>query len=323
MKLNKTSMLSTLRDCVMIVFGLILYAVGFCGFILPKGVIIGGMGGIASLIYFQTGIPVGASFFVLNCVLLAIAWRIVGVPFVLKTIFGATMLSVLLTFAQPFFEAFPIFLPETFLDCVIGAVLCGTGVGIAFSHNGSTGGTDIIAAMVSKTSQVTVGRMILYIDLIIISSSFLIYHDLNRMIYGYVVLVFLSYMADMVVNNNRQAVQFTIFSKRWDEIATAINQELHRGCTIIDGTGWYTRQEVKMLIIYCRKTEALSVYRLIKELDPHAFMSQSNVNTIYGEGFDENKVKARRRIDKQKRLQAEECKKTEINAEVEEAQTNK
>ena len=315
MKLNKTYLLSNLHDCVMIVFGLILYAVGFCGFILPKGIIIGGMGGIASLIYFQTGIPVAASFFVLNCVLLAIAYKIVGLPFVLKTIFGATFLSIFLGIAQPFFEAFPIFLPETFLDCVIGAVLCGTGVGIAFSHNGSTGGTDIIAAMVSKTSQVTVGRMILYIDLIIISSSFLIYHDLHRMIYGYVVLVFLSYMTDMVVNNNRQAVQFTIFSKRWDEIATAVNHELHRGCTIIDGTGWYTRQEVKMLLIYCRKSEALSVYRLIKELDPHAFMSQSNVNTVYGEGFDENKVKARRRIDRQKQLHTNEYKSDVTNTQ--------
>lgn len=148
--------------------------------------------------------------------------------------------------------------------------------------------------------------MILYVDLIIISSSFIIYHDLNKVIYGYVVLVFLSFMADQVVNNTRQAVQFTIFSKRWDEIATAVNHELHRGCTIVDGTGWYTRQEVKMLIIFCRKSEALDIYRLIKELDPHAFMSQSNVNTVYGEGFDENKVKARRRIDKQRKLQEQE-----------------
>ena len=244
---------------------------------------------------------------------MAIAFKVVGAQFVLKTIFGATFLSLFIGIAQPFFEAYPVALPETFLDCIIGAVLCGTGVGIAFTHNGSTGGTDIVAAMVSKYHQVSVGRMILYVDLIIISSSFIIYHDLNKVIYGYVVLVFLSYMADQVVNNTRQAVQFTIFSKRWDEIATAVNHELHRGCTIVDGTGWYTRQEVKMLIIFCRKSEALDIYRLIKELDPHAFMSQSNVNTVYGEGFDENKVKARRRIDKQRKLQ--EAKENEARGE--------
>lgn len=124
------------------------------------------------------------------------------------------------------------------------------------------------------------------------------YQDLDRVIYGYVVLVFQSFMTDQVINNNRQAVQFTIFSKKWDEIATVVNRELHRGCTIIDGTGWYTRREVKMLIIFCRKNEALFIYRLIKALDVHAFISQANVNTIYGEGFDEMKVKARRRLDK-------------------------
>ena len=210
------------KDCTMILLGLVLYSVGFCGFILPKGVIMGGLAGVASLIYFQTSIPVAISFYALNIALLAIACRVVGWQFVLKTIFGATFLSVFIGIAQPFFEAYPIALPETFLDCIIGAVLCGTGVGIAFTHNGSTGGTDIVAAMVSKYRQISVGRMILYVDLIIISSSYIMYQDLDRVIYGYVVLVFQSFMTAQVINNNRQAVQFTIFSKKWDEIAESM-----------------------------------------------------------------------------------------------------
>lgn len=292
----------------MIVLGLILYAVGFCGFVLPKGIVIGGLAGIASLIYFQFGVPVAISFYALNIILLAIAYRLVGLQFVLKTIFGATFLSFFLGIAQPLFEAYPVVLEETFLDCVIGAVLCGTGVGIAFTHNGSTGGTDIVAAMVSKYRQISVGRMILYVDMIIISSSYLLYHDLDRVIYGFVVLVFLSYMTDQVVNNNRQAIQFTIISKQWDKIATVVNKEMHRGCTVLEGTGWYTKQEVKMLIIFCRKMEALQVYRIIKELDPKAFVSQGNVNTVYGEGFDQNRVKARKRIEAIDKLIAEETK---------------
>lgn len=292
----------------MIIIGLILYAVGFCGFVLPKGIVIGGLAGIASLIYFQFGVPVAISFYALNIILLAIAYRLVGLQFVLKTIFGATFLSFFLGIAQPLFEAYPVVLDETFLDCVIGAVLCGTGVGIAFTHNGSTGGTDIVAAMVSKYRQISVGRMILYVDMIIISSSYLLYHDLDRVIYGFVVLVFLSYMTDQVVNNNRQAIQFTIISKQWDKIATVVNKEMHRGCTVLEGTGWYTKQEVKMLIIFCRKMEALQVYRIIKELDPKAFVSQGNVNTVYGEGFDQNRVKARKRIEAIDKLIAEDTK---------------
>ncbi len=297
MHLTKQQILLNVKDCLMIIIGLILYAIGFCGFILPKGIVMGGLAGVASLIYFQFGVPVAISFYALNIVLLALAYRLVGLQFVLKTIFGATFLSVFLGIAQPLFEAYPIVLDETFLDCVIGAVLCGTGVGIAFTHNGSTGGTDIVAAMVSKYRQISVGRMILYVDMIIISSSYLLYHDLDRVIYGFVVLVFLSYMTDQVVNNNRQAIQFTIISKQWDKIATVVNKEMHRGCTVLEGTGWYTKQEVKVLIVFCRKMEALQVYRIIKELDPKAFVSQGNVNTVYGEGFDQNRVKARKRIE--------------------------
>ena len=308
MHLSKQQIWLNVKDCLMIIIGLILYAVGFCGFVLPKGIVIGGLAGIASLIYFQFGVPVAISFYALNIILLAIAYRLVGLQFVLKTIFGATFLSFFLGIAQPLFEAYPVMLEETFLDCVIGAVLCGTGVGIAFTHNGSTGGTDIVAAMVSKYRQISVGRMILYVDMIIISSSYLLYHDLDRVIYGFVVLVFLSYMTDQVVNNNRQAIQFTIISKQWDKIATVVNKEMHRGCTVLEGTGWYTKQEVKMLIIFCRKMEALQVYRIIKELDPKAFVSQGNVNTVYGEGFDQNRVKARKRIEAIDKLIAEDTK---------------
>lgn len=308
MHLSKQQIWLNVKDCLMIVLGLILYAVGFCGFVLPKGIVIGGLAGIASLIYFQFGVPVAISFYALNIILLAIAYRLVGLQFVLKTIFGATFLSFFLGIAQPLFEAYPVVLEETFLDCVIGAVLCGTGVGIAFTHNGSTGGTDIVAAMVSKYRQISVGRMILYVDMIIISSSYLLYHDLDRVIYGFVVLVFLSYMTDQVVNNNRQAIQFTIISKQWDKIATVVNKEMHRGCTVLEGTGWYTKQEVKMLIIFCRKMEALQVYRIIKELDPKAFVSQGNVNTVYGEGFDQNRVKSRKRIEAIDKLIAEDTK---------------
>ena len=295
MHLSKQQIWLNVKDCLMIVLGLILYAVGFCGFVLPKGIVIGGLAGIASLIYFQFGVPVAISFYALNIILLAIAYRLVGLQFVLKTIFGATFLSFFLGIAQPLFEAYPVVLEETFLDCVIGAVLCGTGVGIAFTHNGSTGGTDIVAAMVSKYRQISVGRMILYVDMIIISSSYLLYHDLDRVIYGFVVLVFLSYMTDQVVNNNRQAIQFTIISKQWDKIATVVNKEMHRGCTILDGTGWYTKQEVKMLVIFSRKTEALHIYRIIYSIDPHAFVSQGNVNTVYGEGFDASKIRVKSR----------------------------
>ena len=306
-KLDRNSIWPLVKDCIMILIGLVFYAVGFCGFVLPEQVVIGGVPGVSTILYISLGIPVAISLYSINILLLVIASRTVGWEFVIKTVFGSTFLSLFIGIAQPIFEAHPIFLEDTLLNCIIGAIMCGIGIGMGLAHNGSSGGTDIIAAMVSKYKQVSVGRMILYVDMCVITSSYFVHHSIDKMVYGYVVLVFLSFVADMIVNTNKQAVQFTIFSKKWDDIATIVNTEMHRGCTILDGTGWYTKQEVKMLIIFCRKIEALQIYRIVKSVDPKAFISQANVNTVYGEGFEENKVKARSRIEKQDELHEEEA----------------
>ena len=162
---------------------------------------------------------------------------------------------------------------------------------MAFTHNGSSGGTDIVAAMVSKHTNVSVGRTMLYTDFFIISSSFFIFHKINLVVFGFIVLALTSFTADMIINTNRQAVQFTIFSKKWQEIATAINNDAKRGCTVLTGMGWYSKQEVKVLLVMCRKIEAVTISRIIKSIDPDAFTTQANVNGVYGKGFDELKVK--------------------------------
>ena len=131
----------------------------------------------------------------------------------------------------------------------------------------------------------------LYTDVCIISSSFLLFHQIDKIVYGFVVLFLVSYMADMVINTNRQAVQFTIFSTRWREIATAINNDAHRGCTVLSGMGWYSKQEVKVLLCMCRKIESVTIFRIIKSIDNDAFVTQANVNGVYGKGFDEVKIK--------------------------------
>lgn len=289
MPVSKLKIWITFKDYVFMTFGIALYAFGFCGFILPQKVVIGGLAGVGTIVYFLTGIPVAITQLAINLVLLAMAYRIVGKQFVLGTIYGAVMISVFVGIFQPLFPK--ALTDEPFMNVVIGGTLCGLGIGTAFIHNGSTGGTDIIAAMVSKHTNVTVGRTMLYTDVIIISSSFFLFHNLDRMVFGYVVLCLVSYMTDMIINTNRQAVQFTIFSRHWEEIATAINNDAHRGCTVLSGEGWYSKQEVKILMVMCRKIEAVTISRIVKSIDPHAFLTQANVNGVYGKGFDELKVK--------------------------------
>jgi len=289
MKVNKTQIWISAKDYVLISLGIALYAFGFCGFILPEKVVIGGLAGIGTIIYFITGIPVAVAQLAINLMLLAAAYKIVGRQFVLGTIYGAVMISFFIGLFQPMFPS-PL-TDEPFLNIVIGGMLCGVGIGTAFIHNGSTGGTDIVAAMVSKHTNVTIGRTILYTDFVIISSSYLLTHSVEKIVFGFVVLFLVSFTVDMVINTNRQAVQFTIFSRKWEEIATAINNDAHRGCTVLTGEGWFSKQPVKVLLVMCRKIEAVTISRIVKSIDPDAFLTQANVNGVYGKGFDELKVK--------------------------------
>lgn len=280
----------TSKDYFLIVFGISIYAFGFSAFILPEKVVIGGAAGLSSLVYFIFGVPVGITNYAINITLLAIAYHIVGRTFVVRTVFGATVISLAMGLFQPLFPE-PLIPGQPFMNVLIGGMFCGFGIGMAFIHNGSTGGTDIVAAMVSKRSNVTVGRMMMYVDFVIISSSFFIFHEIDKIVYGFVVLFLGAWVADQIINTNRQACQFTIFSRKWQEIATAINNEAHRGCTVLSGMGWYSKQDVKILLVMCRKIESVTVFRIIKSIDKNAFVSQANVNGVYGEGFDEYKMK--------------------------------
>ncbi len=284
-----TNLWRSARDYIFITLAMAIYAFGFCAFILPEKVVIGGLAGIGTIVYLTLGIPVAITQYACNLALLAIAYKVVGKKFVLGTIYGATMISVFVGIFQPLFDA-PL-TNEPFMNVVLGGLMAGIGVGMAFTHNGSSGGTDIVAAMVSKYTNVTVGRTMLYNDCIIISSSYFISHRIDLVVYGFVVLILCSYMADMLINTNRQAVQFTIFSKKWQEIATTINNEARRGCTVLSGMGWYSKQEVKVLLVMCRKIESVTISRIVKSIDPDAFVTQANCNGVYGKGFDELKVK--------------------------------
>ena len=287
-KTRKTIKLA--QDYVMITLGLFTYAFGFTAFILPEKIVIGSVTGLSSLIHFWTGANVAVTYYVINIILLAIAFRSVGKQFVLRTIIGATISTLFIGVLQPQFPT-PIIEQQTFMNVILGAVLCGLGLGVVFTHGGSTGGTDIIAAMVAKYSTISFGRTMMYCDVLIICSSWLLFHSIDKIVYGLIFMVTYSVMADRVINNTRQSVQFLIISKRWQEIADNIITVAHRGCTILDGKGWYTKADVKIVLVMCRKHESVNIFRIIKETDREAIITQSNVNGVYGYGFDELKVR--------------------------------
>ena len=250
-------------------------------------------------------IPYSVTIFTVNILMLIMAWKIVGRTFVIRTLFGVMVITTMFALFQPMFTKPPVE-GQTFMDIIIGAVLCGLGIGLVFIHNGSTGGTDIVAAVASKKSNVSIGRAMMYFDLSIISSSmllkFILMPDFSfqdavpPMVYGLITLFVIPFMADMMINTNRMAVQFTIHSPYWQEIATAINNEAQRGCTVLNGMGWYSKKDVKVLLVMCRKIESVTIFRMwhiriIKSIDKDAFITQAQVNGVYGRGFDEIKLR--------------------------------
>ena len=245
------------------------------------------MTGIGALVYYATGLPISITYFTINAILLIIAIRTIGLKFSLRTIYGVAIMTF-------FFSVLPQAIPGTFVGrddnfmaCVIGGLLSGAGVGIVFLANGSSGGTDIIAKIVNKHRNITLGRILLYCDVLIISSSYFLKEgSIERIVYGLTAMAVATIAVDMVINGVRQSVQFFIFSKEYETIATRINIEVHRGVTILDGMGWYSKEPVKVITVVARKNESIKIFRIVKEIDPNAFISQSSAIGVYGEGFD-------------------------------------
>ncbi len=284
-------------EYVYLTFGLFLYAVGWVFFLLPNSLMCGGLTGICALIYYATNIPPAYSYFAINVFLLLFALKILGLKFLTRTIYGIFMLSFFLVFLQelitlPDGSLFQLLGPnEVFMCIAIGSLICGTALAIIFLQNGSTGGTDIIAASINKYRDISMGRVFIVLDIFIIGSSYLVLHDWRKVILGFIFACLESLMLDYVMRNNRASVQFFIFSKRHEKIAHEIGTKAHRGITIIDGHGWYSGQEMKVLCILARKYEMANILRIIKYIDPNAFVSIGAVRGVYGEGFDPIKIK--------------------------------
>ena len=280
-----------IRDYLLIAIGMLMYAIGWTVFLLPNDLPSGAVPGIASIVYWASGIPVQYTYMTINGILLVFSIIILGWKFSVKTIFAVVVLSTVLPIIQALTDGLALIHDQPFMACVLGASFCGGGIGVAFTANGSTGGTDIIAAIVNKYRDISLGRVIILMDLFIISSSYLVLHDWEKVVYGYVVLFISGYVLDQVVNSARQSVQFFIISNKYEEIGKRINKDLHRGVTFIDGVGCYTNNGVKLMFVLAKKSESTIIFRLIKDIDPKAFVSQSAVIGVFGEGFDRIKVK--------------------------------
>lgn len=282
-------MLREIKDYILIALGMILYGIGWTVFLLPNQITVGGLPGIASIVYWATGLPVQYTYFSINFCLLILSIKVLGWKFSVKTIFAVFSLTFFLLFIQELTEGMELLHDEIFMSCILGATLCGAGIGIAFSVNGSSGGTDIVAAVINKYHDISLGRIIMVLNMTIVTCSYFVLKDWGQVVYGYVTLYVVSFVIDKIVNASRQSVQFFIISKKYEEISREINA-LHRGVTLIDAVGSYTGNEQKIMFVLAKNNQSNTIFRIINDIDPTAFISQSLVIGVFGEGFDQLKV---------------------------------
>ena len=318
--LQKTT-LTKVKEWLLVSLGIFIYVSGWALFLIPNNLIGGGVSGLSSMIQYATGgvIQMGYTYFVLNAILIVAAVIILGMGFGAKTLYAIVLASVLLRFLPGLIPAEIVntlaIQNGKLMSVLMGGLMAGIGIGMSISNGGSTGGTDIIALIYTRYRNVSPGRVILVLDFVIIMSSLAIpsfvadvdpatgeavlgadgqplmhlmpfYDKITTAMYGLILVTVNSYVLDMYISGSQQSVQLFILSRQYGKIADAITQELHRGVTVLDGKGWYTKQDTKVLMVLTRKTDLNLLLRYIKQLDSHAFLSVSSVNGVYGEGFD-------------------------------------
>lgn len=300
--MSSKKVLTFIKEYLLITVGILIYVTGWSIFLIPNNLVGGGVTGISSIIQYATGFKLGYSYFILNAILLLVSIFVMGANFGGKTVYAIILASVGLNVLQGI-------IPYTIIDTLalqngklmstlMGGIMAGVGIGMSISQGGSTGGTDIIALMVNKYRNISPGKMILWMDVFIICSSFFVpsfTHDgslvgwaekLTTVVYGLLLVTVNSYVVDLYLSGSRQSVQLFIMSSKYREIADVITNQLHRGVTVLPAKGWFTQKDHNVLLVISRKTDLNLILKYVKSVDPEAFLSVSSATGVYGKGFD-------------------------------------
>lgn len=296
-----------IKDYLILTLACFIFGLAWEGFMIPNGMSAGGMMGLCTVIQYATNglIQAQYSYFVLNALLVLVAVAAMGIGFGFKTIYCIAMSSIAMGVLEKLtvlhcIDGSFFFVQETVLIPIIAGVLEATGIGLVLRFGGSTGGTDIVALMVNKYWPVSLSTAFLVSDLIVCSLLlFLPEKCFSDMCYGLAELVTFSLMIDMVVGGKKSSYQLLVFSDKYVEIADHIITNMGRGVTVLKAQGWYTKKDKNVLLILINQKEFPSLSKVIKDVDPRAFMSVSKTNSVYGEGFDE--IKAGVKIKKVKK----------------------
>lgn len=284
---------------VVITLGLMTYTFAWSAFMLPAQIVGGGVSGLSAILHYAVGIriPIGILNLVFNGILVAVGFKMLGSKFGANTLYGIAMSSVFFIMWQQGLHVENLFMNpdgtmqfDPFMCAIIGGALCGLGIGLSFIMGGNTGGTDIIALIVTKHYNISPGRVIMLLDIVIVGCSYFVSGKLGNVVYGYVTMGVMTYVLDMVLDGNKQSYQIMVFSLRNDEIAEAVTREVGRGATLLDAEGSYTKQHQKVLLMMVHRTDKSHVMQIIHRIDENAFISVNKAQGVYGKNFEKLKL---------------------------------
>lgn len=265
---------------VYIVLGCIVGAAAYPLFLVPNGIAPGGLTGVATVLNYLFGAPVGVTSLLMNVPLFLMGYKLMGGSFAFRSMIATVLFSLLIDLFR-----FPALTDDVLLASVYGAILLGVGLGLILRGGATTGGSDMIAKLVHhRMSFVSVGMILLFVDCTVIAlAAFTM--STRAALYSLICIFVSSKVIDLVLAGFGSAKMCFVVSAQSAEIASCIMKELDRGVTLLPAVGGYTGKETKALISVVDQKEVLAVKRIVREADARAFMFITDTHETLGEGF--------------------------------------
>lgn len=282
-KITKGKVKTFWLDCLYDFVGSCLYGVGILSFTAPNHIAPGGVSGIATLLNYLFGVPIGAMNFAINIPLVVIAYLVLGKAFTAKTLKSVFIMSVVLDYVIIYL---PPYQGNHLLAALFGGVFMGIGLGIVFMRGSTTGGTDILGKLFQlKAPHVPIGRMMFFIDVVVLTAAAFVYKNIEASLFGLISMYASAQMMDSILYGLENGKMVHIVSKKNQEIVKDIITDLNRSATILDGKGAYSGQKTDVIMVVVRKTEFFKLKTLVRRHDPDAFIVVSEANEIIGDGW--------------------------------------
>lgn len=281
-KIHRNKVKEFLIDTFIFVIGGILYSIAINCFLSKNNILNGGFTGIATILNFLFELPIGTVIFIMNIPLFLIAFKKLGVRFVLRTVWATLINSTCIDVGM----FLPVYQNDLLLSSLFGGALVGLALGIIFIRNATTGGVDIIAKLIKlKFPHISIGRSILIFDIFVVILGGIIYRNFESMLYASVVIFVSAQVLDFVIFGVSRGAMVIIISEQSEKLCNIILGDLDRGVTILKAQGGYSKTDKDVLLCACFDNQTHKLIKKIKSVDENAFFIVTQSKQILGNGF--------------------------------------